>query len=63
MEEEVKIVDPKVAAKPLVNVQVEIIKIVVEQPEGCIVLSFHFLSFHKDFGDEIQNIEGVMLRG
>jgi hypothetical protein len=27
--------------------------------EGCEILSFHFLSFYKDFGDEIQIIEGV----
>jgi hypothetical protein len=27
------------------------------------MLSFHFLSFQKDFKDEIQSIEGVMLRG
>ncbi len=27
------------------------------------MLSFLFLSFHKDFRDGIQSIEGVMLRG
>jgi hypothetical protein len=27
------------------------------------MLSYLFLSFHKDFRDGIQSIEGVMLRG
>jgi hypothetical protein len=27
------------------------------------MLSFHFLSFHKDFKDKIQSTEGVMVRG
>jgi hypothetical protein len=27
------------------------------------ILSFHFMSFYKDFEDEIQSIERVMLRG
>jgi hypothetical protein len=31
--------------------------------EGYEIFSFHFLSFYKDFVDEIQSIEGVMLKG
>jgi hypothetical protein len=27
------------------------------------MLSFFFLSFHKDFKDKIQSTKGVMLRG
>ncbi len=31
--------------------------------EGYDILSFHFLSFYKDFGDGLQSTKGVMLRG
>jgi hypothetical protein len=31
--------------------------------KGYEILSFHFLSFYKNFEDRIQSIEGVMLRG
>jgi hypothetical protein len=31
--------------------------------KGYEILSFHYLSFYKDFGDEIQNIEGGNVKG
>jgi hypothetical protein len=54
-----------VGTKPLVAVQVETTNCNKRDRclEGYKIFSFHFLSFYKDFGDGIQSIKGVMLRG
>ncbi len=52
--------------KPLVVVQVETIKIVVEETnvyKDTEHSHFIFYHFYKDFGDEIQSTKGVMLSG
>jgi hypothetical protein len=58
---------PKVGTKPHVAKQVEITDTIMGERHMLRRLQNAFISFlvifHKDFRDEIQSIEGVMLRG
>ncbi len=63
--EEVRIVVPKVGTEPLVIVQVDITKTIVEETNVQKVVEYiHFIFvILQGFQNEIQSVKGVILRG
>ncbi len=64
MEEEVKTATSKVVIdlQLLYMMRLQKLQWATKRLKGCIVISFLFLSFYKDFGDKTQSTKGIMLK-